>query len=170
MSRKPFIAWLCSVACLLIAGCGGVSLSLLFFDEFPHDEVHPLPFQEVLPAFDSAIGERRLVVVRDLVAWDSLWREHTAGLLPQPPMPPINFAQNMVIAIFAGARSDPCLTMQVQSIWQHTHPGRIEVNYRELPIMPNAQGQCRPGLRNAAVLVTLQYSFLPVEFFRIVQE
>ena len=167
MIRKPFIAWLSSLACMLFAGCGGVSVSVLYVHGFPQDQVHPLAFQEVLPVLDSAIRENRLVVVRDLVAWDILWREHTAGLLPPPPLPPINFAQNMVIGVFAGTRVNPCTHVEIQAIWQHTHPERIEVNYREISHLPDPNGQCAQAPRHPAALVALAHSFLPVEFIQI---
>lgn len=165
MFRKPFIPWLMGIACLLLAGCGGVSVSLLFFDDFPQDQVQVLPFQEISPPIDSAIGARRLVVIRDIVAWEALWREHTAGILPQPPLPPINFSQNMVISVFLGNSGNACNDVEIQSILEHTHPHRIEVNFREILAANNAS--CAIGLRNPSTLVVLAYSFLPVEFFQL---
>lgn len=167
MLRKPLHAWLSRLACLLLAGCGGVSVSVLLFDEFPHNQAQPLAFQQVLPAFDSAIGDHRLVVVRDLASWDVLWREHTAGLLPPPAMPPINFSQNMVIGVFPGMRNNFCIAAEIHSIWQHTHPARNEVDYREIARMPDINGQCPARQGNFAALVVLEYSFLPVEFFQV---
>lgn len=167
MIRKLFITWLSSLACMLFAGCGGVSVAVLYIHGIPQDQVHPLAFQEVIPALDSAIDESRFVVVRDLVAWDVLWREHTGGLLPPPSLPSINFAQNMVIGVFSGARNSSCIDIEIQAIWQHTHPERIEVNYREIPHMPDINGQCAQGLRHPAALVALDHSFLPVEFVQI---
>ncbi|QAU35417.1 hypothetical protein [Janthinobacterium sp. 17J80-10] len=167
MFRKPFNAWLYGLACLLLAGCGGVSVSVLLFDEFPHDDVRPIAFQNVLPAVDSAIGDRRLVVVRDLVAWDGLWRAHTIGLVPLPTLPPINFAQQMVIGVFSGVRNNPCIDIEIRSVWHHTRPERIEVNYREVPRPPDVNGQCTSGMRNPAALIVLTYSHLPVEFFPV---
>ncbi|RJG01911.1 hypothetical protein D3878_10240 [Noviherbaspirillum sedimenti] len=152
-----------AIACLFLAGCGGASISLLFFDDLPQDHVQVLPFQKISPTFDSAIGAQRLVVIRDIVAWDALWREHTAGILPSPPLPPINFSQNMVIGVFLGRGSNACKDVKIESILEHTRPHRIEVNFREILA---SNSTCATGLRNPSTLVVLTYSFLPVEFFQ----
>ncbi|HCY63368.1 MAG TPA: hypothetical protein DHV59_11175 [Oxalobacteraceae bacterium] len=164
MFKKPFFPWLTGIACAFIAGCGGVSLSLAFFD-FPEDRVQTLSFQEVTPIVSSAIEDRRLVVVRDLIAWDTLWREHAAGISPPPPMPPINFSQNMVIGIFLGRYVNACRDVGIESISQHIHPDRIEVNFRDIPAPLNPG--CPLGSSNPAKLLVLPYSILPVEFFQV---
>lgn len=166
MFRKSFFPWLLGIACLLLASCGGgVSVSLLFLDGFPQDHVRALPFQKLTPVVDSAIGERRLTVIRDLGAWDALWREHTAHLVPPPPMPPINFSQDMVIGVFLGRRGNECREVEIHAIWEHTHPHHIEVNFREILSVTNAS--CGTVPHNPAILVVLPYSFLPVEFFQV---
>lgn len=164
MFKKPFFAWLTGIACACIAGCGGVSLSLAFFD-FPEDRVQALPFQEVTPVVSSAIADRRLIVVRDLTAWDTLWREHAAGVSPPPPVPPINFSQDMVIGIFLGRHIDTCHDVGIESISRHTHPDRIEVNFRNIPVQLSTG--CPLSNNNPAKLLVLPYSILPVEFFQV---
>lgn len=151
----------------MLAGCGGVSVSILLFDEFPQDNARPVAFQKITPTIDSAISVPRLIVVRDLVTWDALWRDHSAGLSPVPPMPPINFAQQMVIGVFHGRPDYSCRGIEIQSVWEHSHPARLEVDYREVRQFPDDNGQCPYGIRNPADLIVLAYSHLPVEFVRI---
>lgn len=164
MCRKALRSWLVGTACWLLAGCGGVSVSLSFFDHDHVERAQVLPFQEVIPVIPSAIATRRLVVIRDLTAWDTLWREHASAQTPASPLPGVNFSQNMVIGIFLGARPGPCRKIDIHSISQHFHPQRIEVAYREISV--SVDGACPPGGNNPARLVVLPYSAFPIEFIQ----
>ncbi len=166
MSGKAVIPWVWSIACALLAGCGGVSVSLLFFDEPFHRDHHTaLAFQEVVPVVPSAINAPREVVVRDLVAWDGLWRAHTASTSPAVPLPGINFSQSMVIGVFLGSRNSACHSVRIDAIEQIGPPERIVVTYREIP--PLTSTNCPAAPHNPAMLVALDFSHLPVEFFRV---
>lgn len=165
MFRKALFSLSAGIILLFLTGCGGASISVVFFSDFPIDQVETLTFQEVTPNVPSAISERRLVVIRDLTAWDTLWREHTAGISPSPPMPGINFSQNMVIGIFLGTHINACRDVEITSITRHTLPDRIEVNFREIASL--IASICPSGNSNPAKLVMLPYSFLPVEFVQI---
>lgn len=165
MCGKAFIPWMWSIACVLLGGCGGVSVSLLFFDEpFHREHASSLAFQEVVPVVPSSIETPREIVVRDLVAWDALWRAHTANTVPTAPLPGINFSQTMVIGVFLGSRNNACHSVRIDAIEQVGPPERIIVTYRE--ILPLASTNCPAVLHNHAMIVALDFSHLPVEFFR----
>lgn len=51
----------------------------------------------------SGIRTRSNVVARTQAQWRTLWQQHTGGSKPRPPLPPIDFSQEMVIGVFAGA-------------------------------------------------------------------
>lgn len=61
-----------------------------------------LVFSTVAKDAFSGIRERRTEVVRGIVAWERLWSEHTAGRTPAPPLPPVDFSSQMLVAVFAG--------------------------------------------------------------------
>jgi hypothetical protein len=165
MFFKAHAPWLAGIAFVLLSGCGGGSFSFLFVSGNFDDSVDILIFQDVTPVVPSAIADRRLVVIRDVTAWDILWREHTGSISPAPTMPQINFSQNMVIGVFLGIRTNACRDVEITSISRHTHPERITVEFREIPILQSAL--CPSSNSSPAKLVVLPYSFLPVEFFQI---
>ncbi|MFN0242110.1 MAG: protease complex subunit PrcB family protein [Planctomycetota bacterium] len=43
-------------------------------------------------------------VVTDAASWTAFWNLHTTGMTPQPPEPAVDFAQNAVLAVFAGRK------------------------------------------------------------------
>ena len=45
-----------------------------------------------------------LVVCRDANAWQALWKNHSRLQLPMPPMPPVDFDSECVVAVFLGPR------------------------------------------------------------------
>jgi uncharacterized membrane protein len=58
----------------------------------------------------SGIVEPRRTVVRDAVEWRALWAAH-AG--PAVPAPPVDFATDMVAAVFAGERPTPGYEIEI---------------------------------------------------------
>lgn len=148
---------------LMLAACGGsIGLDLVYFD----DGTQEVPFQTLAAPPASAITQARMVVVRDLSSWDTLWREHVANLDPQPPLPAVNFSQDMVIGIFLGSRSNACYRVVVESVTELLFPRRLQVVFRELT--PPANAVCAAVLTNPAVLVLVPYTSLPVEFIHLV--
>lgn len=154
--------WRLGLMCLLLAGCGGVSISAVYVDDDSKDPV-AIPYQEILPSVDSAINDPRFVVIRDLTTWDALWNAHTAHLSPRPERPAVNFSQNMVIGVFLGSHNNSCYRVSIDAIWRFFSPSRIEVTYRET--VPSASDICATVMTNPAALVVAPYSNLPVEFY-----
>ncbi len=158
--RKSFAAWMLGLACACLTGCGGVSIVAVFTD----DQAQPVPFQEIAATANSSVGERRLVVIRDLVAWDALWSEHVAHQSLPQARPAVNFAQEMVIGIFLGTRTTRCASVSVHSIWQADHPDRLEVVFSETALTPSAA--CSSVIGSAASFIVVPYSLLPVDFIQ----
>jgi hypothetical protein len=63
--------------------------------------LQPLPFSTVANGQQSAIEQRRDIVVRTAAEWKALWREHA----PNEPLPAVDFTTHMVVGVFAGMRS-----------------------------------------------------------------
>lgn len=58
----------------------------------------------------SGIDAPRRVVIRDEPAWRTLWKEHAGS---DVAVPPIDFATQMVAAVFAGSRPTPGYGVEV---------------------------------------------------------
>lgn len=52
----------------------------------------------------SGVRDQRMLVIRDLSAWQALWAEHKAGHHLIPPLPYVDFAHEMVIGVFLGEK------------------------------------------------------------------
>jgi len=55
--------------------------------------------------FNSGITSRKEVVIRDQAAWSELWQNIHATMTPAPPLPEVDFGQEMVLAAALGNRS-----------------------------------------------------------------
>ncbi|HYD78955.1 MAG TPA: hypothetical protein VEC06_04040 [Paucimonas sp.] len=170
MGRKSFfVATLVAAAGILLAGCGGGGSSASAnsgtvnapASGVVQKTVVSQPFQTIVPALPSAIGEKRLVAVRDEAAWNALWAQHAGDGPRVPEAPAVDFTRNMVIGVFLGARNY-CDGVAILAVKQKTNPNRVEVTYREST--PGPEMACIALVGNPAVLVTVPYSSDPVEF------
>lgn len=69
--------------------------------------VERLPFTTLSQGHRSGIQNPERLVIRTALDWQRLWERHTAPLHPKPPLPTVNFSQEMVIAIFRGDTEGP---------------------------------------------------------------
>jgi hypothetical protein len=83
------------------------------------------PFETILAETHSSVAERRREVIRDEAGWARLWAEIHAGVTPAPPLPPVDFAQHMLIAVALGTRSSGGFAVKVRSV--ATRGERLEV-------------------------------------------
>lgn len=122
-----------------------------------------IAFERLAPTvFTSRIGDRRFVTVRDEGTWNALWREH-AGDGSAPPA--VNFGEKMVLAVFLGADSVTCGSMQIETVRQNAHPPLITVGYRVTDPGPNVM--CIAAQINQYSFVTVPASGLPVEYLKL---
>lgn len=109
----PRFVLACTAA--LLAACGGGRPAM------PGPASVPAPLGPVVQAAviydDDAGGMRDSVrlVVRDLAAFQVLWRSATDGQASPPPLPAIDFAREMVVAVGAG-RMTPNDRIRVDSV------------------------------------------------------
>jgi hypothetical protein len=118
-----------------------------------------VPFTTVLAGTTSEITEPTTVVVRDKAAWVALWRRHTGARRDAPPA--VDFAHEMVMAVFGGASTEPT-TAGIVRITRE--PNRLVVWYgvqATRPLPPGDLGTVRSPFH----IVKLPRSTLPVIFF-----
>jgi hypothetical protein len=159
--KKLFAACLLSIQPLILSGCGGISLSAVFFD----DGFTPIDFQIIAGSSSSAISQPQFAVVRDISTWDALWKAHTANHFPSPAMPAVNFAQNMVIGVFLGSRPNSCYGVAINTVTRLPNPDRIEVTYKESTPPPGVL--CAAVITNPSALIVVTHFSLPVQFVQV---
>ncbi len=84
----------------------------------PTDDPSPtnVTFETLEKGGDSGIEERQERVIRDNTSWQQLWDEHTADRSDPPPAPEVDFAEEMVLAIFKGQSPDGCHRAAIQEV------------------------------------------------------
>ena len=92
-----------------------------------------VPFVTVDRGVRSRVREPLQAVIRTPAEWDTLWTRH-AGRPASPP--PVDFAGEMVIAIFVGTRPTDGYQVDITEL-RATDQG-IEVTYRERTPPPGA--------------------------------
>jgi len=83
------------------------------------------PFEAILAAAHTGLAEGRREVIRDEASWVRIWSEIHAGATPAPPLPPVDFAQHMLIAVALGTRPSGGFGVKVRSV--ATRGERLEV-------------------------------------------
>src|SRR6266436_3889200 len=73
---------------------------------------------------DSAIHQRLEVVIRTPLEWEALWGRMASGKLPEP----VDFAREMVVAVFTGPHSSSAYRVEVFRVAREH--GDIVVRYR----------------------------------------
>ncbi len=56
-------------------------------------------------SLSSGVTSAQQLVIRDPVAWSSLWQQIHATETPVPPLPDVDFAREMIVAASLGTRS-----------------------------------------------------------------
>jgi hypothetical protein len=88
----------------------------------------PVPFTTVARGQQSAVEERREVVVRTAAEWKALWKEHS----PDEPLPKVDFEKSIVVGVFTGMRPTGGYAVEITAIdrdgeglvvsWRETKP------------------------------------------------
>lgn len=93
-------------------------------------------FETILAEAHSGLAERRRELIRDETGWARLWAEIHAGVTPGPPLPPVDFARHMLIAVASGTRPSGGFSIKVRSV--ATRGERLEIAVVESCPAPGA--------------------------------
>ena len=127
----------------------------------------PLAYSDFTAAHPLAVPGPATVVFREQTEWEAFWQNHAAGAGPAPS---VDFSQDMLIAVFWGARTgcfsssfvDAIERFQVRIDGINT-TGVIEVEVGALPDL----GTCATTVYPLQVVRT-DASIAPVEFLGMV--
>lgn len=122
-------------------------------------EKQPLP-DSVLRQLYSGIPDRRRLVIRDAPAWAALWNEAASMQHPQPPLPHVNFAQQMLIVATMGTRPSGGHSIEIDGVY--AAGGRLHVAVRE--VAPAASCGTTGALTAPVMVVRVARSDAPVVF------
>ena len=86
-----------------------------------------VPFNALDHGVRSGIRDARRLVIRDVETWQALWAEHVAGRVPAPPLPPVDFAREMVLAFFLGEKPTSGYTATITEVLQLQDKLRVKV-------------------------------------------
>ena len=87
------------------------------------------PFETIVAASHSGLAERRRELIRDETSWASLWAQVHTGFAPVPPLPAVDFAQHMLIAVALGTRPSGGFAVEVRGVTSRGE--RLEVTVVE---------------------------------------
>jgi hypothetical protein len=110
--------------------------------------------------YNSGIGDSARVVVTSAgqwaQTWSAIWRNHS----PQPALPQIDFAAEMVVVAAMGTRNSGGYAIYVDSAYQHSD--RIEVVIRT--VSPGTRCGTTAALTEPVDVARIPASSLPVRF------
>lgn len=149
-------------ASVLLAGC-----SVATGEPRPADlslngggQANAIPFTSVASSQLSHVMTPKKLVIRDQAAWEALWAEHTAGSEPAPPLPRVDFARRMLVAVFAGRSGNSCDSLGIGAITADAGRLVVEVDERN----PGANVMCALVTINPMQVVALERSDADVDF------
>ena len=80
------------------------------------DDASATSFDVIYTAELSGVLDARRTVIRDPEAWSSFWAEATSILLPEPPVPAVDFDNEMVIVAASGERTTGGYTIAIDEV------------------------------------------------------
>lgn len=68
--------------------------------------------------YNTSLGERARLVVRDQTTWREVWASMWRTRSPQPPLPEVDFAREMVLVAALGARATGGYDILIESAYE----------------------------------------------------
>jgi PrcB C-terminal len=90
------------------------------------------PMRTIARGDQSGVDTARQVVVRTAAEWTALWRQHA----PEQPPPAVDFAKEMIVAVFLGTRNTAGYSVEI--LGADAGQGSLTVRYRQRAPAPDA--------------------------------
>jgi hypothetical protein len=119
-----------------------------------------IPFTVLAEGAQSGIEDERTVVILDQPTFHDLWASHGAVFVPPPSPPEVDFAGEMVIAAFAGARPTAGYRLGIAGIEERDRRIHVALVLNR----PGAGCMTAQVVTQPHVWVKIRRSALPVEF------
>src|SRR4030095_2763552 len=89
----------------------------------------PIPFQTVARGSRSGIRESLQTVARSQSEWEALWQKHGSAQSNPPSLPPVDFGNEIVVAIFLGEK--PSGGYGIEIIGAEPSDGAVIISFNE---------------------------------------
>lgn len=86
----------------------------------------PIEFREIAKGSMSGLKEPTRLVVTNETQWSQVWQKHSFGRTPKPPVPKVNFKEEMVLFVTLGQRNTGGYSVAIQRIEQEE--GKVVVH------------------------------------------
>src|SRR5688572_15224775 len=106
MMKKSIRLLILISLCMFLHGC----------DLFNDDEGSPAPFSTIAQGTSSGFTQKAELVIMSADEWRTLWDQHQSIRSPAEPLPQIDFASHVVIAIFAGNKPSSGYEVEVKDV------------------------------------------------------
>jgi hypothetical protein len=108
-----------AVICLVLFCCASVLNAQEETSEEQEGETQTMPtvnYEVLLEGTYSGIREPIQKVITTEDEWTNLWKKHVSVLVPQPPVPEIEFDQFVVVAIYAGEKNTSGYQVKIKEV------------------------------------------------------
>jgi len=112
--------------------------------------------------FRSGIKERKLVVIRTEKEWEEFWHLHKKAILPEQQVPPVDFNQQMVIAVLSGEKRTGGYGIEITRVEENLEKSQLEVFFLETH--PSPKSMATQALTQPYHIVKLKRVDIPVVF------
>ncbi len=121
-----------------------------------------MPFYTVAKGTKSGIKSSERFAIRDEDEWLSLWRRHKRGSMTPEVAPPLDFDEQMVVAVFQGEGTHDCGLIEIDRI--RSLPDQVLVTLREGDAPGGGQSQGEKTTTSCFHIVKTARNELPVTF------
>lgn len=105
-------AWTLCLSAIAILACTPVA-----DPQLPPSAAQVDDTEQVLRAHYTGVTSRQRLVIRDAQAWSEFWEQVHSNVMPQPPVPSIDFARNIVVAAAMGTRPTGGFSIQIDDVY-----------------------------------------------------
>jgi len=91
-----------------------------------HNAATGAPLRSLAQGSYSGIDAQRFEVIEEAASFAALWREHSAIVSPPPPLPPVDFTREVVVAAFIGQRCSGGSSVAIEKL-SGDNPVTVEI-------------------------------------------
>jgi len=96
-------------------------------------------FRTIAQGHSSGYRNADQLIIDNSEQWNQLWQEHTSDVIPPVETPPIDFAENLVVAVFSGEKPTSGYGVEIISVETKTMSD-CDRDYLSVRIHYNAPG------------------------------
>lgn len=102
------------ISLLLLVGC----------DAF--QDADPYPYDVLVEGTNSGIRTPVERVIDMKPEWEQFWQQHTSFVNPRPPLPQVDFASSVVVALFGGDKPTGGYSVTIAAVTEKENEVRID--------------------------------------------